>query len=85
MANEEEKTLAPDFWNNSQAAEQVMQYIRAKKQWLIDFDDAATAVEELETIYEFYKEEAATDEDLNGAYTAAERQIEKVGVQKHAF
>ena len=78
MANEEEKTLAPDFWNNSQAAEQVMQYIRAKKQWLIDFDDAATAVEELETIYEFYKEDAATDEDLNGAYAAAERQIEKL-------
>ena len=78
MANAEEKTLAPNFWNNSQEAEMAMQHLRSVKQWLIDFDLAATAVEDLETIHEFYKEEAATDADLQESYTKAELLIEKL-------
>ncbi len=78
MANAEEKTLAPDFWNNSQEAETVMQHIRSVKQWLIDYDLGAIAVEDLETIHEFFKEEAATEADLQEAYTKAELLIEKL-------
>ena len=55
-----------------------MQHLRSVKQWLIDFDLAATAVEDLETIHEFYKEEAATDADLQESYTKAELLIEKL-------
>ncbi len=78
MANEEEKTLAPDFWNNSQEAETVMQHLRSVKQWLVDYDLAAIAVEDLETIYEFYKEDAATDDDLQESHSKAEFLIEKL-------
>ncbi|WP_461597804.1 peptide chain release factor 2 [Winogradskyella sp.] len=78
IANEEEQTFDPNFWNDSKKAEQVMRSIREKKSWVNDFNNAKTLFEDLEVIYEFYKEEEATLEDVEARFQKAVNAIEKL-------
>ncbi|MBT6081457.1 MAG: peptide chain release factor 2 [Polaribacter sp.] len=56
IANEEEKTVNPNFWNNPKEAEIVMKELRFKKKWVEDFNKTIVLNEELSVLYEFYKE-----------------------------
>ncbi|MCF1191620.1 peptide chain release factor 2 [Mangrovimonas sp. AS39] len=76
IQNEEEQTFDPNFWNDSQAAEEVMKSLRSKKKWVQDYDAAKTFIEDLEVIYEFYKENEATAEDVEERYGKALEKIE---------
>ncbi|MAX69779.1 MAG: peptide chain release factor 2 [Flavobacteriaceae bacterium] len=78
ISNEEEQTFDPNFWNDSKKAEQVMRSLREKKSWVNDFNAAKTLYEDLEVIYEFYKEEEATLEDVENRYEKAINAIEKL-------
>ncbi|MDY2586711.1 peptide chain release factor 2 [Winogradskyella aquimaris] len=78
IANEEEQTFDPNFWNDSKKAEQVMRSIREKKSWVNDFNNAKTLFEDLEVIYEFYKEEEATLEDVEARFQKAVNAVEKL-------
>ncbi|WP_146130020.1 peptide chain release factor 2 [Aurantibacter aestuarii] len=78
IQNEEEQTFDPNFWNDSKAAEVVMKSLREKKQWIKDYDTAQALVEDLEVIYEFFKEEEATAEDVTNRYELAEDAIENL-------
>jgi len=78
ISNEEEQTFDPNFWNDSKKAESVMKSIREKKSWVKDFDAAKSLHEDLEVIYEFFKEEEATAEDLESRFTAATNAIERL-------
>ena len=62
IQNEEEQTFSPDFWNDSKAAEAIMKSLRVKKKWVEDFRDLKTLIEDLEVIYEFFKEGESTAE-----------------------
>lgn len=55
MSNKEEKTLDPNFWNDSKAAETYMRELRSIKQWVIDYEKAKQLVDDLEVLFEFYK------------------------------
>ncbi|TRW27454.1 peptide chain release factor 2 [Flavobacterium zepuense] len=65
IANEEEKTFAPDFWNNAKEAEILVKALRSQKKWVDDYNKGNTMAEELQVLYEFYKEGDATEEELN--------------------
>ncbi len=78
ISNEEEQTFDPNFWNDSKAAELVMKSINEKKSWVEDYNDGKTLFEDLEVIYEFYKEEEATQEDVQNRYEKALNVIEKL-------
>ncbi|MDX1427028.1 MAG: peptide chain release factor 2 [Salegentibacter mishustinae] len=64
ISNQEEKTFAPDFWDDPKKAEIIMRDLNAEKQWVTDFEKAQTLVEDLEVLYEFYKEGEASDQDV---------------------
>jgi len=53
-----------------------MQSLRGKKKWVTDYNTAITYVEDLEVIYEFFKEDEATAEDVNLRYEKAKLHIE---------
>lgn len=53
-----------------------MKSIRNKKKWVEDYQKAVTLVEELEIIYEFYKEDESTLEDLENSFNKAINLIE---------
>jgi len=78
IANEEEQTFDPNFWNDSKKAESVMRSIREKKSWVNDFNNAKTLFEDLEVIYEFYKEEEATLDDVSNRHEKSVNAIEKL-------
>ena len=60
----EEKTFAPDFWDDPKKAEVIMREVNSEKKWVEDYEKAETLVDDLEVIYDFYKEEEATAEDV---------------------
>jgi peptide chain release factor 2 len=56
----------------------VMKSLREKKSWVQDFNTSKTLVEDLEVIYEFFKEDEASAEDVENRYNQALFQIEKL-------
>ncbi len=64
ITNEEEKTANPDFWNNPKEAEIVMRSLRFKKKWVEDYNKAVNLTEELQVLYEFFKEGDAPEAEL---------------------
>ena len=55
-----------------------MKSIREKKSWVEDYKTAKTLLEDLEVIYEFYKEDEATAEDVKDRFQKALLPIEKL-------
>ncbi|WP_108840536.1 peptide chain release factor 2 [Aquimarina sp. Aq78] len=76
IANQEEKTFAPDFWNNAQEAEKLMRTLNAEKKWVSDYEKGVTLVDDLEVLYEFYKEGDATESEVSERYDETKSSIE---------
>lgn len=64
ITNDEEKTVNPDFWNNPKDAEAFMKLLRSKKKWVEDFEKVVQFNTDLSIVYEFYKEEEATEAEV---------------------
>lgn len=64
ISNEEEKASDPNFWNKPKEAEQVMKILRGKKKWVNDYEELNTDGEDLNVLYEFFKEEEASEEEV---------------------
>lgn len=78
IANEEEKTFAPDFWNNPKEAENIVKNLRNKKKWIEDYDKAVSLTEELQLAYDFYKEGELSVDELDEQYNVAQAHIENI-------
>ncbi|MBC7845689.1 MAG: peptide chain release factor 2 [Flavobacterium sp.] len=78
ITNEEEKTLAPDFWNNAKEAEIYVKNLRSKKKWIEDYNKAVEMADELQLAYEFYKEGELSVEELDEQYNATQNHIEAI-------
>ncbi|RYE57366.1 MAG: peptide chain release factor 2 [Sphingobacteriales bacterium] len=78
ITNEEEKTLAPDFWNNAKEAEAFIKILRSKKKWVEDYDKAVLLGEELQLAYEFFKEGELTEKELDEQYEIANSHLENL-------
>ena len=55
-----------------------MKTLRSKKQWVIDYKKSETLVEDLSVLLEFYKEDEATEEDVEKTYQTAVQHIEEL-------
>ena len=53
-----------------------MQSIRSKKKWVEDYNEAKVLIEDLEVIYEFFKEGESTLEDVENRFEKAQTLIE---------
>ncbi|MDH5828611.1 MULTISPECIES: peptide chain release factor 2 [Sphingobacterium] len=71
-------TLQPDFWNDSKAAEQILQSIKVQKVWTDHFDQVVASVEDTEVLYEFYQAGDATEAELNEQYHLAVAEVEEL-------
>ncbi|MDC6405784.1 MULTISPECIES: peptide chain release factor 2 [Maribacter] len=78
IENEQEKTLAPDFWDNPQEAQAQMKYIQSKKKWVDDFNAAKTLVTDLEVLIEFLQEGEVSEEEVETQYEKALNSLEKM-------
>lgn len=76
IKEDEKLTQDPEFWNDAKKAELVMRQIRNKKIWTDAFQECAAATDDLQVIYEFYKEGAASEEELEAQYKTAFKKVE---------
>ncbi len=74
----EEKTHAPDFWENPKQAELLLKTIQDLKRWTEGYKLAETLFEEMSLTREFYEAEEATDSDVDEAYNKCLAQIEEL-------
>lgn len=66
----------PGFWDDAKAAEAQMRKIKELKNWVDGYKTVKTATEELELAFDFYREEAITEEEVDAAYAHALEQVE---------
>mgnify|MGYP001627892537 CR=1 FL=1 len=55
-----------------------MKTLRSKKQWVIDYKKSKTLVEDLSVLLDFYKEDEASETDVEAAYQTAITHIEEL-------
>lgn len=75
LANEEELTGNPDFWNDSKAAEMVMKQIRETKYWIDGHESLIAQLGEVELAVEFFKEGELDESDVDKAVEALETNL----------
>ena len=78
LEEEELRTQAPDFWNDAKAAEIQMRKVKEIKNWVIGYDKVRTAVEELQLAFDFYKDEAMTEKEVDEAFAHATTEMEEL-------
>ncbi|WP_309612983.1 peptide chain release factor 2 [Flavobacterium sp.] len=78
ITNEEEKTFAPNFWNNPKEAELIVQNLRSKKKWVEDFEKGNAMAEELQIIYEFFRKGDANEEELDEYFELTSTHVENL-------
>lgn len=76
IQEEEQLTHAPDFWNDPKRAEQILKSIKQKKNWTDAFQSVSISVEDLTVLFDFLKEGAATEEEVDASYTQAQLLLE---------
>lgn len=72
------RTQSPDFWNDAKAAEEQMKKVRSLKFWINGYNEVLSATEEARLAFEFFKEEAATEQEVDTAYAHAIALIEEL-------
>ena len=71
IEEEEMRTHDPKFWEDQKAAEAQMKKVKDLKKWVEKYEDVENACGEASLSYDFYKEEAVTEEDVDTAYAQA--------------
>ncbi|PWJ56539.1 peptide chain release factor 2 [Dyadobacter jejuensis] len=61
----EQQTVQPEFWNDSKRAEKTMREIRGLKFWTNGFEELSGLRDDLDTIWEFYEADEATEEEVD--------------------
>lgn len=75
IANSEEKTAAPEFWDNPKQAEAFLKQLRSQKKWVEDYTEIHTEFEDLQVLMDFAKEDAESEMELDEGFP---RLIEKI-------
>jgi peptide chain release factor 2 len=76
IAEEQEITIKPGFWDDPKKAELLMRAIQEKKVWTDDYAKARAAFDDLMVMNEFLAAGDATEEDFEKQYTIAIKLVE---------
>ncbi len=78
ISNDDEKTAAPEFWDNPKEAEVFLKQLRSKKKWVEDYEDIFTEFEDLQVLIEFAKEDADSEKELDENFPKLVEKIENL-------
>ncbi|MCH1557656.1 MAG: peptide chain release factor 2 [Flavobacteriaceae bacterium] len=78
ISNKEEITFDPNFWSDSKNAQKIMKELQTLKQWVNDYKKAKTLTEDLEVIYDYYKEGEIEEKELKTAFKSCVEHIENI-------
>jgi peptide chain release factor 2 len=74
----EEKTLDPDFWTDSKKAEKILNEVKQVKGWTAAYDELSRQMDDLNTLYEFFKSGDATEEEVDAEFNQAAKKLEQI-------
>jgi peptide chain release factor 2 len=74
-------THRPDFWNDPKSAEELLRNISGLKSWTSEFDNINTGIDDLVVLYDFFRENEATEKDVDNQYNACLTMIEDLEVR----
>ena len=80
IQHEEEllRTQAPGFWDDQKRAEAQMKLVKGLEKWIKGYENVKTLCDELETAFEFYREELVTEEEVDALYAKSIAAIENL-------
>ncbi|GAB2782636.1 peptide chain release factor 2 [Rhabdobacter roseus] len=78
----EQQTAQPEFWTDSARAEQVMKEIRGLKFWTNGYEELARLRDDLDTIWEFYEADEATEEEVDEEGRKLTAKLEEIEFRK---
>lgn len=73
---EQLRTQAPGFWDDQKRAEAQMKLVKGLEKWINGYNEVKTFADELETAFDFYKEELVTEEEVDDIYDRAIKAVE---------
>lgn len=76
IANDDEKTAAPEFWDNPKTAEAFLKQLRSKKKWVEGYDEIQTQFEDLQVLADFAKEDPDSEKELDETFPQLLEKIE---------
>lgn len=76
LDEEQQKTTDPTFWDNPVEAEKQLKKINSIKKWTDAYANVQQAVDDVNTILDFIKEDAATEDELEAQFNHAMHEIE---------
>ena len=75
---EQLRTQAPGFWDDQKRAEAQMKLVKGLEKWIKGYGEVKTLCDELDTAFEFYKEELVTEEEVDALYAKTISAIEEL-------
>ncbi|GAA4456402.1 MAG: peptide chain release factor 2 [Chitinophagaceae bacterium] len=78
MENDRQMTLAPGFWDDNARATGILKEIKVNKYWVDLFQATSDSVEDFAVIFDFWKENEATEDDAKQGYEAAIRSLDEL-------
>lgn len=78
IEEEEEKTLAPGFWDDPKKAERILKKINSKKFWTDSYKSLTGSVEDTVTLYDFFKAGEAEEQEVDEQYALALKKLEEL-------
>lgn len=76
IAQDEQTTLHPDFWNDSKKAEEILKEIKLYKFWVNDFESAEREIEDLKVLREFFEAGENVETELKSQYEKAQKIVD---------
>ncbi|HRD80086.1 MAG TPA: peptide chain release factor 2 [Saprospiraceae bacterium] len=67
----EQQTLNPDFWSDPKKAESTLKTLKSYKNWVSQYKEVETVVDDAELLLDFFREGAATEEEVDAKYAEA--------------
>ncbi|MDL1914268.1 MAG: peptide chain release factor 2 [Bergeyella sp.] len=78
LINDEERTFAPDFWEDSKSAEAFLKQLRTKKRWIDGFGEISSLLEDMQVLMEFSKEDPDSEKELQNTHETLIEKIENI-------
>ena len=78
IAEEELKTQDPEFWNDPKTAELTLKKIKQKKFWVNTCDAIQAKIEDLQVLFEFFKEGEVEEAEIESNYLKTIEGIEEL-------
>lgn len=78
ITNDDEKTAAPEFWENSKDAEAFLKQLRSKKKWVEQYREIHQEFEDIQVLVEFAKEDKDSENELDENFPKLLEKIENL-------